>query len=432
MVFDRSKFKGAKIKSIQEEEDKAKKNSKFFGGNDSGYIGFLKVEEGENEFRMCPAHNPDHSPYPIERTSMLKCKVDKFNEDGDKEGTEVKNKKIFIATQHSPKDSDGNNIITKDPIETYIDYVYRKADDLYGDDKDKKKKYLNPITGYRAGGKWNSGIRPSNQNVCYAFQDGKLGRLGLYQTWMKEMNAISLKESEDNVYAIDIFSDPDEGVPVIIDKDKENGKWVYRISSGAPKKPRRGEKEETWEDYYNRVRLTDSQLKQLSEAKPLNEIVGGVYSQKDFQLAVDGLTRFDEEHGYGIFDDSNFLDEMEEIDRMVPDATKKDSKKEEDEPAPDSVELTVDQMKADLEDYVQETYGDDHGLPQLTPRKIKIWHAKIEDGETIPVTDLVHVAAEKIAAGEEEEEQEETGAELDPDEDLKKQLENLRNSRRKK
>ena len=39
----------------------------------------------------------------------------------------------------------------------------------------------------------------------------------------------------------------------------------------------------------------------------------GVYSQRDFDLAIDGIKRFDDEHKYGIFENDDFLNELQEI-----------------------------------------------------------------------------------------------------------------------
>lgn len=376
MGFDRSKFKAAPMSAIEKQEAKAKKASKNFSSGGGGRINFHKVEEGSNWFRIAPAHDPKDSPYVPIRKTMLKCNVDIY-EDGEPTGEkEVKLKSIFIATQHGEG-------ITKDVIETYIDYVYKRANEEYSD-KDDRSKFLNPITGYKAKGKWNPGIRPSTNWVTYAWDKaGEIGRLELYDSWMKEMREVSARESEDEAIVLDIFSDPDEGFPLLIDKNKESNKWKYTIINETLKKG------ETWEDYFKRNRLSDNQLKDLMEIKSLKEMLVNVYSIRDFEFAIDGLKRFDRENKYDIFKDEEFLKEVEECEAQVKacvEARGGDEEKEEKEAKKESTSSDIKpiEMKRFIREYISENYGDDVELPNIKGDELKEWYLLAKSGDELP------------------------------------------------
>lgn len=310
---------------------------------------------------------------------MLRCEVDVF-EDGEPTGEkEVKVKSVFIATQHGKG-------ITKDVVETYIDYVYKRANEEFSD-KDDRARFLNPITGFKARGKWNPGIRPSTNWVAYAWdKSGALGRLELYDSWMKEIREVSARESEDEAITIDIFSDPDEGFPLLIEKNKENNKWKYTVVNETLKKG------EDWDDFFKRNRVSDSQLKDLMEVKSLKELLVNVYSIRDFELAIDGLKRFDKENKYDIFKDDEFLKEVEECEAQVVAATEGESN-EEKEKNPDMVSEKSEEkstvkpieMKRFLREYISENYGDDVELPSsLKGKELKEWYLLAKDGDELP------------------------------------------------
>ena len=222
--FDRSKFKGSKLSKLREtQKDAAEKDVNLLNDGD-GRVGFHKIEEGRNEFRIMPPHNPEDPAYRPLRTSMLECEVPVF-EDGKETGKfEKKRRKVFIATQHGNKEL---RKLKKDPIELYIKYISEEAALIDGNDE--KKKFLSPVRGWKGkDGKWNWGIVPSTSFVCYALKASIIGRLELWEAWTKEMDKITarIEEEEEEILDIDPFSDPDEGYPLVIEKDKNaKGRW---------------------------------------------------------------------------------------------------------------------------------------------------------------------------------------------------------------
>lgn len=443
MAFNRDKYAGSKMSSVKKAQDDAKKSEKSFYRSD-GTTTFHNVNDGKNWFRIAPAHNSEDTPYQPCRTTFLKCEVDKY-EDGEKTGEkEVKTKKVFIATMHSPKVK-GVKILTKDPIEVYISYAYANADELYSGDKDGKAKFLNPITGYRAAGKWVPGIRPSTEFICYAWnEEGELGRLGLNNPWMKKMEEISLEENENDVLGIDIFSNPDEGRPVIIKRSKdEHGKTNYVITADAPAKI--NGKYEDFSTFFERVKVTDEQLAKLEEMKPLKEMYDGVYSQRDFDLALDGIKRFDDEHKYGIFENDDFLTELQEIGELVPEDPKAEENnvksgkniddafdKHEKKKAEAVEEITPIRMKKFLREYISSEYGEKFELPNIMGEELNKWYGLALQGEELPfpvkVETKVTPKTVKVETKEEAPELEETDGDLDMGaaNDLKAQLAKLR------
>ena len=188
-TFDRSKFKGAKLSTLKETKERADdSNVRLLGGSgQNNRPNFHEVEEGRNILRVMPAHDPEDSSYQPCRTSTLECELPEFKDGKETGKTELKRKKIFISTVHGDEEV---RKLKKDPIELYIKYVSELAG-LY-DDKDERQKFLAPITGYRAkDGKWVWGIMPSTSFVCYALKANKLGRVELYDKWIKEMDKVT-------------------------------------------------------------------------------------------------------------------------------------------------------------------------------------------------------------------------------------------------
>lgn len=393
MGIDRKKFKAGKLSSIKKKQEDAKKNNKYFGESNGNRVKFFSLkEEGRYKFRILPPHDENSSPYEVKRTTMLECEIDVY-EDGEKTGdTEIKKKSIFIGTQHSKS-------LKKDPIEVYIDKVYKQAAEI--EDKKDKENFLKPIKGCFVSKPMVFGIQPQTKYVCYALnEDGEIGRLELNPAWMKKMETISINEADDDdVLELDIFSDPDEGYPLIITKQKNDKKKVeYIIDADRPKK------RESFDDFCERVKVTDAQLEELDSQTPLKELFVDSYTTRDFDLALDGLARFDEENGYDIFEDEDFVSEIEAIKSLVPEFVPKikevDSEKEakeadeeeekEDKPTKsDSKKPSKIKMRKALKAYIDENYSDEFegDVKDLDDDTLQEWYLLAESEEELPIED---------------------------------------------
>lgn len=409
MKFDKSKFKKQSIEDVEAEVKQAEKT--MYKGSKS-YTGFATVQKGKNVFRVVPAMG---KAYVACKMSKLRVEVPTYDANGKVTGKEVKDKNVFCADIH------GKNLLKgKDPIVLYCDYVRKKASEEYQDDTERRK-FLNPIMGYKKGNKFVWGINPSLAYVCYVYQGTKdFARLQLYGTWMNRIKEISVEMSDDETVSFDIFSQLEGAYPLVITMGEDDkGKKTYSLSAGIPKKG------QTWDEFFEETVIPDEDMEYfLNEVPTLEEIYKDVYSQKDFNMALDGLKRFDEENGYDIFADDGFLTEIEEMAAMIPDEDSKNdegegeapkktkstskSKKveepededEEEKPAPRKKAPAsapakekaakvasyppLSKMKKFLEDYIGEEYPEAELPDDLTIAEVRSWYDLAQAGEALP------------------------------------------------
>lgn len=417
MKFDKSKFKKQSIEDVEAEVKQAEKT--MYKGSKS-YTGFATVQKGKNIFRVVPAMG---KAYVACKMSKLRVEVPTYDANGKVTGKEVKDKNVFCADIH------GKNLLKgKDPIVLYCDYVRKKASEEYQDDTERRK-FLNPIMGYKKGNKFVWGINPSLAYVCYVYQGTKnFARLQLYGTWMNRIKEISVEMSDDETVSFDIFSQLEGAYPLVITMGEDDkGKKTYSLSAGIPKKG------QTWDDFFEETVIPDEDMEYfLNEVPTLEEIYKDVYSQKDFNMALDGLKRFDEENGYDIFADDGFLMEIEEMAALIPeDGGKDDEDDEEDEtpkkkpaskpnkvkkePEPDDATEAdeeeekpaprkrtpasapakekaakvasyppLSKMKKFLEDYIGEEYSEAELPDDLTIAEVRSWYDLAQAGEALP------------------------------------------------
>lgn len=408
MKFDKSKFKKQSIEDVEAEVKQAEKT--MYKGNKS-YTGFATVQKGKNVFRVVPAMG---KAYVACKMSKLRVEVPTYDENGKVTGKEVKDKNIFCADIH------GKNLLKgKDPIVLYCDYVRKKASEEYQDDAERRK-FLNPIMGYKKGNKFVWGINPTLAYVCYVYQGSKdFARLQLYGTWMKRIKEISVEMSDDETVSFDIFSQLEGAYPLVITMGEDDkGKKTYSLSAGIPKKG------QTWDDFFEETVIPDEDMEYfLNEVPTLEEIYKDVYSQKDFNMALDGLKRFDEENGYDIFADDGFLTEIEEMAALIPEDGDKededdenpkkkpaskakkveepeDEDEEEEKPAPKKKAPvsapakekaakvasypSLSKMKKFLEEYIGEEYPEAELPDDLTIAEVRSWYDLAQAGEALP------------------------------------------------
>lgn len=408
MKFDRSKFKKQSVEDLNSEVKQAEKTMRKGG---KSYTGFATVQKGKNTFRVAPSMG---KAYVACKMSKLRVEVPTYDENGNVTGKEVKDKNIFCADVH------GRNLLKgKDPIVLYCDYVRKKASEEYQDDTERRK-YLNPIMGYKKGNKFVWGINPTLAYVCYVYQGNKdFARLQLYGTWMNRIKEISVEQSDDDTVSFDIFSQMEGAYPLVITMGEDDkGKKTYSLSAGIPKKG------QSWDEFFEETAIPDEDMEYfLNEVPSLEEIYKDSYRAKDFEMALDGLKRFDEENNYDIFSDDEFLNEIEEMAAMLPDnsQSEEDKKtpfdededeeekpkkktvakkptKEEDEqekPAPKKSPAAekaakvasyppLSKMKAFLSQYIDEEYPGMEIPSDLTAGELREWYDLAQKGEALP------------------------------------------------
>ena len=462
MKFDKSKFKKQSIEDVEAEVKQAEKT--MFKGSKS-YTGFATVQKGKNVFRVVPAMG---KAYVACKMSKLRVEVPTYDANGKVTGKEVKDKNVFCADIH------GKNLLKgKDPIVLYCDYVRKKASEEYQDDVERRK-FLNPIMGYKKGNKFVWGINPSLAYVCYVYQGSKdFARLQLYGTWMNRIKEISVEMSDDETVSFDIFSQLEGAYPLVITMGEDDkGKKTYSLSAGVPKKG------QSWDEFFEETAIPDEDMEYfLNEIPTLEEIYKDVYSQKDFNMALDGLKRFDEENGYDIFADDGFLTEIEEMAAMIPDENSKNDEGEEDE-APKKTKSTskskkveepeTDEEKPDpvknlasspakekaakvasyppllkmkkfLEEYIGKEYPEAELPDDLTIAEVRSWYDLAQAGEALPFPEEDETSTETASEPENKEEPKEESPidenATDKDEELlkaKARLQALKDKMKKK
>lgn len=392
MKFDRSKFKKQSVEDLDSEVKQAEKTMRKGG---KSYTGFATVQKGKNTFRVAPSMG---KAYVACKMSKLRVEVPTYDENGNVTGKEVKDKNIFCADVH------GRNLLKgKDPIVLYCDYVRKKASEEYQDDTERRK-YLNPIMGYKKGNKFVWGINPTLAYVCYVYQGNKdFARLQLYGTWMNRIKEISVEQSDDDTVSFDIFSQMEGAYPLVITMGEDDkGKKTYSLSAGIPKKG------QSWDEFFEETAIPDEDMEYfLNEVPSLEEIYKDSYRAKDFEMALDGLKRFDEENNYDIFSDDEFLNEIEEMAAMLPEdeskeTTSDENEDEEEKPAPKKQVAKapasekaakvasyppLSKMKAFLSQYIDEEYPGKEIPSDLTAGELREWYDLAQKGEALPFSE---------------------------------------------
>lgn len=386
-MIDRSKFKAANVSELsklQEDVDKLSPSR-------NNFTNFAVIEDGVNEFRVLPSIDGT-SPYVGFCSSILSVKVPDRDDEGNLTGTStIKNKRVFNATLHS-------STMDGDPVSLYMKYV----DELIAaKSQADRAKFAGPINGYRSGKMWVPGIKPQTSYICYALQGGEIKRLELRKTWFKEIQRLSVQESQDSALTLDVFSDADQGYPLLITKtiDPATNKTTYSIEA---KKPARNQ---SWEDFYEKNMVPDEVLAKLETLPTLNSLFVNSYTKKDWDMELDGLKRFDEAHPeYGIFNNPDFIKELEELSERVPTDKKKEvweentkTVKPETEEVQKEVGATPIQMRKALKEYIEENYPD-KSLPNLTPDQLKTWYELTLKYEELPWEDVSQSKVEEASA----------------------------------
>jgi len=400
----RKRLKGSKLSNITEGKKEAESRTKSY--SKKGYVGNHDIEDGDNYFRLMPAHNAQvDPPFQANKTSFLQINSPVY-EDGEKtDKTAIKPKPIFIATTHG-LDKDGH-LMKKCPIELYINKVYEKVYEETQDEKEQKKK-LNPLKAYPGG------IMPKTVYTYYAWKGGELARLDLKPSVVNQMEEISLKSSKSGS-DIDVFTDIDDGIKLVVTKRGKKLETKYTASKDEIADIIYLDGDDLLKakaEFKKRQQLSDEQIEEFFKVKPLKEILGpGVYKLTDFEFAVEGLMRFDEKNGYAIFEDEDYVNQLAEIKESIPekeeadkeednaliDAGKKVIENKENKPPIKTEETNVEgdtskwnkiKCKKYLNAYILENYGTDKTLPEaLTLSELRQWSTFAIDGDELPFSE---------------------------------------------
>ena len=330
----RSQLKATSIKRLQKQIDE---DNAMVGAQSSAE--YLNLEDGKTiKIRIFPCH-PGQEDFYVAR----KCYWMSFvGDDGEQHRGTVLDSRVHGGTKY-------------DVVEEYVKYAKKKV----GNDADK----LEALTG--SGPKSNS-LNPQYSWLCYADKingdDQLRAKLWEFKKMVRDaINKLAFSEDEDEVIEVDPFTDPDEGLPIMVtyrkNPNKKKGENFYEVA--FPKK-------------VSARPLTDEEIEYFMTLKPLSEVINR-YGMRDFERALEGLQNFDTENEIDLFEDEDWLEHLEEIkaqydaeedsedSKPAKKATKKVVKKvaepeddeEEDEPEDNTEE------DSDEEDDEEEESGDE-------------------------------------------------------------------------
>lgn len=384
----------AKLKEQKEQEDANLNSGK---GSD-----FLTIEDGLNKFRIFPKHEGEESYSHIREYHWVS-----YEKDGEIKRTNVPN-----SIAHGGTDMD--------IIEEYIKFCRLTLDASDSDDAKKLKDMVS----------FPSGIHKSTTWLVYANKivknkPNEFGILELKKTVRDGMNEQAIIEDESEAMELDPFTDPDDGLPVLITYDSKAKKAAdyYKVQLAK-----------------NKMALTDEELEKFDKVQPLSKIGLLQYNLTTFETALEGIRIYDEEHEINLFESDTFQAIIEEVkaqyDQSVGSRDEKEGKKssktttkktagkkaavkEEVEDDDDTEETEdIEQEDEDQEDEDQEVQeGDEYDemdrqqliktLRGLDP-EVKIYKSTEDDS----LREQIRALVESSFVGEDEEDEEEAEEEV--------------------
>lgn len=321
--FDRSKFKPANVadlkKNIAQDDEELGK-----GGS-----AFLAIKPGSNRLRLYPPHPGMKSFYVRRGVHWLTFPA---SDDSDKtyRGT------VPNARVHGGWD--------KDVVEEYMRMAKVHLEKSKDEDADEKLKKMTD---------WKDGLSLSTSWIAYAARETKkedggwnkeFGELDMNRTVRDGINALSTVEDGDEPITIDPFTDPDDGIPVIVSYDKEKEK-AKRYSVVLAKKA---------------SPLTDEELERFEKVPTLEEKYGkNSYTKDDYDRACEGLQYFDEENEIGLWETDEWEETLEELSALF----------EEDKPKTKSKPSTKSSKSKDDEEEEEEETEEEEEEEEEKPKK---------------------------------------------------------------
>ena len=321
----RSQLKATPIKKLKKRVDE---DNETIGAQSNEY---LNLEDGKTlKIRIFPAHPGVEDFYIPKKCYWLTV----AGRDGDLRRTTVLDSKVHGGTKW-------------DLVEEYVKFAKKKWA------KDSEK--LDALTGT---GQNQNSLNPSYTWLCYAAQvtaDEELrAKLWEFKKMVRDaMNKLAFSEDEDEAIEVDPFTDPDEGLPILVkymkNPNKKKGENYYEVS--FPKK-------------VSARPLTDEEIEYFMTLKPLTEVIQK-YGMRDFEKALEGLQNFDEEHEMELFDDDDWLEHVEEIKAQY------DGELEDDKPSKKKTSKKVTKKVEEEDDNEGDDDSDDEEEEEEKPKKVE-------------------------------------------------------------
>ena len=385
MSTDRSKFKATSVATMQQQE---KAVSKMVRQNDSERTEYLHLDEGTNKVRIFPAH-PDSKSFIYPYGRWWLPKEVSYEKNGETI-TEIKKRPIYNARVHGGAQ--------KDIVEEYVKFTTKILSDEIADEASLKEE-IEKLTHWKTGLK----LKPEWVVYCQKIVNGQkqFGLMTFSNGVKNKLNELAITDDDsESPISTDPFTDVDEGKAVLITyKPKEKqAKDVYKATL-------------EWKGNYA---LTDEELSMFEKLDSLEKLFTGVYTRKDFDLAVAGLKMFDADNRFNTFDHDEWIDTIEEMQKLWPEVdsnepaekeTKQSSKVQEKSSGDDFDEMDRDSLKRyikknDLDVIVKSSMSDDD-IRGLIRDEINNFEEEVEDEvETETTAETEEAAAPEVEKSE--------------------------------
>lgn len=393
----RNKLKPVPVQSLDGADEQLNK-SLGYGNRTDNTSDFLKVTNGRNLFRIYPPHEPymedGKTPNPFAEPCVTSF-VPAYYPEKDDNGKEILGpdgkpkmrlsvKSVFNSRIHGKMGTNGQPICPKDLIDEFVRITNENAKLLYPDNEDQRKHYARGVYGVysKDPAKKINGITYRTAWVCYADKiEGEkisFGRWEIGKSVKNRLNKIAAVEASNEPLGTDPFTDLDEGraVIVIYNKDAEKAEDYYTTEiDNATIDEMIGDRRVKVQKVYP---ITDEQLEHFAKQDPLSKIYRNVFTRRDFDFQLTGLSIVDKKYEMGIFESEEFQRIAEEILSYYPEEEKKESTTKSDEPITVSTTLTVTEI-------VTKESGDD--LDLLSREELKVYASEGKMGIIVkPVT----------------------------------------------
>jgi hypothetical protein len=269
---------------------------------------------------------PPHPGGDIYFAPRTVCRLPILADETDKSGNATGNK-IFVSK--SVFNARVHGSLPKDIVEEYIKFAETKAMQLHSK-KEDQDTYLKPIRGAFSKVKEQnvSGILYKTTSIVYVCKISgdsfELGKLEYGNAVKMRLNDIAATESEEDAMGLDPFTDVDEGraVKITYNKDATTPQEYYKTELYSPVIPGSG----------GRIKLypiPDEILEKWMTMGSLQKTYTNCFSQRDFELQIEGLQNLDKKHRFGILDTPEFLEIIEYVGDLIPQAEKSNENHEE-------------------------------------------------------------------------------------------------------
>lgn len=338
--YDR--FRPTSIADAKERKaEVAEITNQYDNNEDSNRIKRLNIKaDGTYILRLYPAHpSPGANAIEPKVVYFVPAWVNKKDESGKwilKPGSqteylqELKVRTVFDARVHGGSEHD--------LVDTYINLVKKKADQLYPESIEAKKAYLAPVIGNKFTGGPHMGIQPLRSFVAYGdlieddkqtfyeFEFGRAVEKGIYK--------IAAIEADGEPIGTDgCFTDPLTGRPAKVKVDRAAGKLniadYYTVSLLT--ETHRVEVNGKFVSAIKEYPISEEKLDWYADnVEPLIKY-RSAFKHSDLNLQLEGLKLFEAEHKFGILEMDEFTEVYKYLSNKFPYVENEDSQKSDDD-----------------------------------------------------------------------------------------------------